>query len=294
MNETGEFNILQLTDLHIGSVPFHEQDYETFAHIKEMTERANPDLVVITGDLIWSEGVPNPKASFEKVIEVLNELHKPIAITYGNHDTEEGITRSTLRSMEEKIDNLVKKKHLHIVEDRESYCVEISGKDGSVEKVLYFIDSGSIDPLQIGTYEYIHPDQVTWFNRVSKKYEARKSEEKQDLLFFHIPLPEYKDAWIEGKAYGHRKEEVSSPVVNTGLFTSLLMNGRVEGVFCGHDHDNDFIAAYHGIQLGYGRISGYHCYGELDRGARIIQLYRDRPMETSVIETNKISKTTSK
>ena len=150
LGEDGKFTILQLTDLHIGSMPFHEHDLLTFQHIKDMTEKVNPDLVVITGDLIWSEGVPGPEKSYDALITVLNDLKKPIAITYGNHDSEEGITRSDLREMEKEIDWLVEKKHTHLVEDRASYCVEIKDRNGETANVLYFIDSGALDPLGIG------------------------------------------------------------------------------------------------------------------------------------------------
>ncbi len=286
MREDGKFTILQLTDLHIGSMPFHEHDDLTFHHIKNMTEKADPDLVVITGDLIWSEGVPGPEKSFDELIKVLNELNKPIAITYGNHDSEEGITRKDLREMEEKIEQLVEKQHVHIVEDRESYCIEIKDMDGHVINVLYFIDSGSIDPLGIGTYEFVHPDQVTWFNEVSKQYYHKGKGFKQDLLFLHIPLPEYKDALMDGNVTGSKNETISSPMMNTGLFTSLLLDGKVAGVFCGHDHDNDFVADYQGIKLCYGRISGFQCYGELTRGARVIELRDNQSFDTHLIETD--------
>ncbi|TQR05521.1 metallophosphoesterase family protein [Psychrobacillus soli] len=285
MKNDGKFTILQLTDLHVGSMPFHEHDYLTFNHIKEMTEKANPDLIVITGDLIWSEGVEGPEKSFDELINVLNALNKPIAITYGNHDTEEGVTRSELRKMEEKIDLLVEKKHLHVVEDRAAYCVEIKDEHNTVTNVLYMIDSGALDPLKTGTYEFVHPDQVTWFNNVSKHYGGRKKDFKQDLLFLHIPLPEYKEAWEDGQASGQKNESISSPMVNTGLFTSLLLNGNVAGVFCGHDHDNDFVAELHEVKLCYGRISGFQCYGELTRGARVIELNSNQLFDTHIIET---------
>ncbi|MDQ0974752.1 3',5'-cyclic AMP phosphodiesterase CpdA [Neobacillus niacini] len=287
IGKDGAFTILQLTDLHVGSMPFNEHDLFTFNHIKDMADKANPDLIVISGDLIWSEGVPDQKASFKELIKVLNDLKKPIAITYGNHDTEEGISRSDLRSLEDQIDLLVEKKNLHVIEDRESYCVEIKNHAGEISNVLYFIDSGANDPLKIGQYEFVHPDQVTWFNEVSKKYTNRTKNFKQDLLILHIPLPEYKEAFTRGQVSGTKYEEISSPEVNTGLFTSLLLNGNVAGVFCGHDHDNDFVADYQGIKLCFGRISGFNCYGELHRGARVITLYDEKPLDTRIIETEK-------
>ena len=40
--------------------------------------------------------------------------------------------------------------------------------------------------------------------------------------------------------------------------------------------DNDFIGIDKGIALGYGRVTGADAYGELTRGARIIELYEDQ------------------
>ena len=112
-----------------------------------------------------------------------------------------------------------------------------------------------------------------------------KKNSKGDLVFLHIPLPEYKDAWMSGKVNGRRNETISSPMVNTGLFTSMLLNGNIAGVFCGHDHDNDFVADYQGIKLCYGRISGFQCYGELTRGARVIELSDSQVFDTHLVET---------
>lgn len=47
----------------------------------------------------------------------------------------------------------------------------------------------------------------------------------------------------------------------------------VMAAFCGHDHDNDFIGLHLGMALAYGRVTGAEAYGDLKRGARIIDLY---------------------
>ena len=67
----------------------------------------------------------------------------------------------------------------------------------------------------------------------------------------HIPIPEY---WQAAKNIlsGECKETndmISAPYINTGLFASLYMNGQVAAVFCGHDHDNNFVGELYGIQL---------------------------------------------
>ena len=45
-------------------------------------------------------------------------------------------------------------------------------------------------------------------------------------------------------------------------FHNQLNNrGDMIGMFVGHDHKNDFVSDYEGLKIGYGRKTGYGCYG---------------------------------
>jgi len=145
--------------------------------------------------------------------------------------------------------------------------------------VLYFMDSGDYAPKNVGGYAWIHPNQVGWFISEAKKYASIPA-----LAFFLIPLPEYHDVWWRGKVSGIKNERICSPKMNSGLFTALLESGDVMGTFVGHDHDNDFCGKLHGISLCYGRITGYNVYGDLKRGARVIQMYEGK--KSSIVGFN--------
>ena len=282
--EDGTFKIVQLTDLHIGSLPHHEDDYKTFDLIDQAFEKLDADLVMITGDLIWSDGVPEADKVFTKVLERINKHSIPVAITYGNHDSEDEFTRSDMRKLESILDHFVEKKNAFIVDDRESYSVEIYDTKGeSIQNVLYVIDSGADAPLPIGEYNWVHPEQVNWFREVSKAYKREENLQK-DLIFMHIPLPEYWQAAekiITGEC-NETNDMISAPYINTGLFAAAVMNGQIEAVFCGHDHDNNFVGEHFGIKLVYGQVGGYQCYGDLERGVRLIELTSEG-METKTI-----------
>ena len=62
----------------------------------------------------------------------------------------------------------------------------------------------------------------------------------------------------------------------------MLQRGDVKGVFCGHDHVNDFIGNYYGIYLGYAANTGFGTYGlggtqnNRLRGARVFILNEDK------------------
>ena len=158
--EDGTFKIVQLTDLHIGSMPHHEDDYKTFALIDKAFENLDADLVIITGDLIWSEGVPNADLVFTELLGRINKHNVPVAITYGNHDSEDEFTRGEMRKLEEILTNHVEKKNAFIIDDRESYTIEIYDPNGeTIKNVLYVFDSGAAAPLPIGEYDWIHQNK---------------------------------------------------------------------------------------------------------------------------------------
>lgn len=272
--EDNTFKIVQLTDLHIGSKPYAEDDYKTFELIDEAFTKLDADLIVLTGDLMWSHGVPNAMEVYQELLERFNQYDVPIAITYGNHDAEDEFVGADMRRMEGILKNHVTKSNSMVVRDRESYTVELFDPEGrTVQSVLYLFDTGSDAPLPVGIYDWVQPEQVTWFNDVSRHYHSQ-TQRKNDLTFLHIPLPEYWEAakHIESGECNETNDMISAPYINTGLFASLYMNGQVGGVFCGHDHDNNFVGLHHGIRLVYGQVSGYQCYGDLPRGARIVEL----------------------
>lgn len=56
-------------------------------------------------------------------------------------------------------------------------------------------------------------------------------------------------------------------------------------MFAGHDHNNDFSGNYYGIDLVYGRKTGYGCYGPppgMQRGARVIILKEEGGYESYI------------
>lgn len=274
-NEDGIFRIVQFTDTHVGNMPFDEEDHKTFALIEKVLTEVDADLVVHTGDVIWSEGVKDADVVFEKTLDVFNEHSKaPLVVTYGNHDSEEMITRSDLREIYDRVVKLKpERKHTLIVDDYESFVLEIKGSDGAVKNVVYIIDSGEDAPLPIGLYDWVKPEQVNWFNEIATDYK-KGDQVKRNLVFQHIPVPEY---WqgaenILSGVNHETNEAISAPYVNTGLFASMLINQETWGMFVGHDHENNFDSLVHGVHLVYGNVSGYNTYGDLDRGVRIIEL----------------------
>ncbi|MDY3118760.1 MAG: metallophosphoesterase [Peptoniphilus sp.] len=259
--------LMQLTDLHFGSYPFKGEDRRTASMVRHMVWEQKPDMLVLTGDLHWSleEG---SLSIVSGVLDFFDSLDTPVAIVWGNHDSENQYDRRTLNALVSRMKNHVAKAGRCVIEGRELYFYD------AAPYRLYFLDSGDYD--RDGNYAYIYEEQI-------QALLSLDDGEREGLLFMHIPVEEYNQAKKAGAAVGHQDEDVCSPKKNTGLFDTLRGKSAIHHIFVGHDHDNDFFADYEGMHLYYGRISGYNAYGELPRGVRVIELTEDG-VESRVVE----------
>lgn len=277
----GTFKMVQFTDLHW--MDGRAEDQRTRELMETVLDAEQPDLVVFTGDIIYSGPVPpgedeceNPTQAFRDAVATVEGRGFPWAFVFGNHDTEIRITREELIQVALSHQHVVAESGPRDLSGYGNYSVELIDLEGNPAANLYFLDSGSYSTLEhVPGYNWIQRDQLNWLAGESSRLNPEGSENKLPALaFFHIPIPEYQEVWDTQVCYGHKLEGVCCPPVNSGLFTTLLEMGDVMGTFCGHDHINDYCGTLHGIKLCYGRASGYNTYGKegFMRGARLIQL----------------------
>lgn len=270
--EDGSFKIVQFTDLHIGEDAKNTRDIKTLAGMDRVIEVEKPDLIVVTGDLIWSTE-PKAEQNYTIVLDHLAKYDTPFAIVYGNHDSEANISREKLLELQQSYSKSMATRGPKDIEGIGNYTLTIkSSQDEKDKALLYFFDSGDYAPKEIGGYAWIRANQVSWFMSETNKFIKQHGRKLPTLAFFHIPLPEYKEVLQTGAVVGHKLEGVCSPVINSGLFTAMREVGNVMGTFVGHDHDNDYCGLLRGISLCYGRATGYNVYGDLPHGARVISL----------------------
>jgi 3',5'-cyclic AMP phosphodiesterase CpdA len=145
-------------------------------------------------------------------------------------------------------------------------------------------------------WDWVKQDQVAWYAATSRALERAHGRKVPSLLFVHLPLHEHRAMWEDDAARraaraagepgpppphgvtGERHEDECTGAFNSGLFAAALGRGDVLGVFCGHDHVNDYQGDHFGIRLGYAASAGFAPYGlggEEDhrlRGARVFDL----------------------
>ncbi|MCD9023561.1 metallophosphoesterase family protein [Cohnella silvisoli] len=277
--EDGTFTIVQFTDMHFGDGKEEERqsDGQTAALVEKIIAFEKPDLVVLTGDMIWSHGVADPKASFRRSIAPVVAAQVPWAAVFGNHDAEDGVTREELLDIQQEDEKCLSAAGPADINGVGNFVLKVKDADGSeAAAALYFLDSGINAPEAIGGYAWIHPDQIHWYTQQSRRLAEQSGGPLPALAFFHIPVPEYEAAWNGERVTGTKEENVECSKINTGLFGAMIQMGDVMGTFVGHDHDNDYCGTVHGIRLCYGRVSGYNCYGKLQRGARVIRIYEGK------------------
>lgn len=297
-HEDGTFRIAQLTDIHWcdDSTALCAKTLESMESVYSI---GNPDLVVITGDVVVDAPIIK---GWHTIISWLDAHKVPYLIAMGNHDAEYFVVssdelaqaRTELGSDPSMADDDVAKNYIYQLLMKSEYYVgglghEASGwgnvavpiygsKEASaVKNVVYMLDSHDYPADRFdGYYDWIHTDQVAWYTRKSKEFtKANGGKPIPSLSFFHIPLHEHARILKDDTTYGHMLDGVDPGDINSGFFANCYENGDMMGIFVGHDHDNDFVGIHHGIVLGFGRASGWNGYGHQDRGGRIIELTED-------------------
>jgi predicted phosphodiesterase len=253
-NKNGEFKILQFTDTHIELKD--TENLEAYTVIEKVMEFEKPELVVLTGDIVTED---NPQEAILRLASIFEKAKTPWAMVFGNHESEHNLSRKELAGFVEKLPFCLNndKGETH---GYSNFILPVNGKENKPAALLYCMDSNEYSTLEptVGGWGWFDHLQVNWYREKSREWKRKNNGKPMPALaFFHIPLPEYTDAWNNKTtpSIGVKNEDECSPVINTGMFAAMLECGDVMGTFVGHDHINDYIGVHYGIALAYGRVS---------------------------------------
>lgn len=307
------FKILQLTDIHLGgSLYTIGEDKNALHAVYDLIEYTRPDLVVITGDFVFSIGLFslsfNNYAPIEQFCSFMRHIGIPWTFVYGNHDTETVSTASF-----KKIDHLFQKfaqtndhtllysqKRPHIT-GRYNQYIMIKNKDDTINQILFLLDSNQYIG-HMTDYDYIHDDQLKWYEQTLLSFDSGNIPDS--MIFFHMPIEEYQTAYKlykqkskEVKYYfgtiGEKKEAISTSKYESQLFETAKRLGSTKAMFAGHDHYNHISLEYEGIRLTFGRSIDYLAMPGIQqhssqRGGTLITLNSDHSFEIDSIPLDAI------
>ena len=284
-----DYHILQLTDTHIGDKDNTKLHYD---FIDLTINEAHPDLIVITGDVFTFAS----KSTAKEFFKFMDSHGVPWTLTFGNHDEQCYFSIDWLTD---------------VLNNYGSHCVfkDIQDDDvqGNANFAINLMDSGNIfeqliimdsNRYYFGSYfgyDYFKQNQIDWYSRLID-YTTKENHDVvvPSLMFYHIPLPEVRDAWAAAKEDpslikqptsnreskpGEQNEDPCNPDYNSGFFDVIKKKGSTHGMFFGHDHINNYIVTYEGVDFGYGiKATDRVYYSDALLGGRVITLHNDHSL----------------
>lgn len=295
-----DFKILQLTDIHLGGSAFSAgKDHKALEAVFSLVSATEPDLVVVTGDLVFPMGIMS--FSLNNYIPVLQyasfmrNMGIPWIFAYGNHDTESMASHTPedldrlLRSLSYKnTQNLLYPQVQPPITGRNNQLIKLVDNQGGLIQALFILDSNAYTGDRLNSYDYIHDDQVLWYEAMVTQLKEEYQSEIPSLMFFHIPLQEYQTAYALYKnnsdsviyhygKIGEADEAICCSDYPSGLFDKIVALGSTKAIFVGHDHYNNISLEYQGVRLTYGMSIDYLAMPGIaskteQRGATLITL----------------------
>lgn len=316
--EKETFRILQLTDIHLGGSTLSvKKDLKALQTVYDLIAYSCPDFVVVTGDMTFPMGIMsfsrNNATPVVQFADFMRNIDIPWAFTYGNHDTEIMAVASA-ESLNDIMKSLSFKSsgnflYPYIQPDiwgRNNQMIEVRNTDGTLMQALFLIDSNAyVEGVGINDYDYIHDDQVDWYERQILKLNKREGRIVPSIAFFHIPLQEYREAYdlyLQGSDsvryhYGVIRETAIDSICCSDypskFFDKAVELGSTQAMFCGHDHYNNLSVEYQGIRLTYGYSIDYLAMPGIEndvdqRGATIIDIQKTGAYDITPVQYKNI------
>jgi hypothetical protein len=301
-HQDGTFRILMISDFHA----LDEFSPKLTTGIDALLTHTKPDLVLVGGDQCLDKSTPAEVSEYmRRIMAPVISRGLPWAHVFGNHDREMGISLEEEEAVYEALPGCLSERGPHDISGIGNYCLPILSHDSqNVAYHIWALDSFAETRDYVSNFglpadtQFILPrpfgygrvnaspmfDQVMWYYRESERREKEAGYKIPAIMYMHIPIIEF--CLIarnpeECNAYGNKREDVCGSELNSGLFMACLQRGDVKGIFCGHEHLNDFQGEYCGITLAYDSCIGYNMSAHDDlRGGRVIDLQEDGGMQT--------------
>ena len=236
-----------------------EMEKQCFTYIRDAVERAEPDFIIITGDLIYGE-FDDSGTSLESLIEFMDSFEIPWSPVFGDLEKESAKGVDWQCEQFENSEFCCFKKG--ITDGHGNYTVGIK-QGGQLVRVFYMLDNG----------EGFTETQMKWlYDRMSAIEKEQNDQVVKASLCYHRPTIEaqlaseqYKEKRLpytinenvrgEEGDIGSQHVEISGlpvPVVQGMTFVQLLTRFHVDSVFMGHCHMANTSITYEGIRWTFG------------------------------------------
>lgn len=299
--EDGKFTVLQLSDPQDDAAVAHE----LASFIEKAIELVQPDLIVLTGDIVennrpgdlvtddeplregvtaneYEQTLENAKKAVEQIFAPLEESGIPYAVTQGNNDYSSEVKNEDWLAIYASYPN----------------CITFDGSDDPSGKIdTYFeILASDGDEAAFGL----------WMLDNGKGFTAEQAEWMRDyetgnvpaIVFEHIPtddvgnLFEECSPWDDGALisdggcyrlnadYAHGHAEIAAKPGTTTEDFLLWKEKNVVGAFFGHEHTCGYTGTFDGITMGLTYGCQFAKSGPY--GMRVIEIDEDGTFTTDL------------
>ena len=293
-SSTGDFTILHLTDLHYCQSP--DLNEQTRKLQDNLIQQVNPDVVIVTGDIINSVSNSGLKNSFQdcwrKFVKPFSDNRMHYILTLGPQDLAADLKLRQIADLERSSQySLYSLGNGNVIEFTYTLPIASSFDKDKAAANLWIFNSNGIGCLdEPNSWGCVDPRQVKWYEEYSQVLQTKQGEDVHNIAFMHQPLPEFMTLYNSHEYYGNRNEQVSCPLMNTELFEAFKNRKDMHGVFVGHDHLNDYGGWVDNIELVYGRKTGYGgglAEAQFQKGGRVIKLKEEKDPITGKIKVHR-------
>jgi len=271
----GDFTILQFTDTHL--VNGRGEDARTYAGIETQTARVNPDLVVVTGDVVEGGGSRNRisvdrHAALDGLAGIFERREQPWAYVPGNNDNDDymGTAADVAAYLAANYEYVIVASAPGIA-GVTNYSIPLLYEDGGDAHELVFMDSRS--RYHVG----MEQDQAGWLEQRLLSLKERAPLARASV-FFHHSTPAFLEAEKKGEYYpGYAANDLELwPLEgNYNIDDAMRAAGNVGLVSIGHIHPNPSWCYFYGsTYYNIVRASGYQ-RGDSNPGCVKITIHND-------------------
>ena len=249
-------------------------DENCYDYIREIIAKTNPDLIILTGDIVYGEFDDNGE-NFLSFISFMESFNIPWAPVFGNHDNESNKGVDWQCAQLETAKNCLFKQRT--LTGNGNYTVGIE-QGGKLTRVFFMLDSNGCGAASSASMANGHTqktagfgsDQIAWYTSVAQKIKALSPDTKLSMAF-HIQISAFGDAMSQYTVDGSNKnvfiDEAATKREGDFGFTGRGLKGAwddnytvwnsikaldFDSVFVGHEHSNSSSIVYEGIRLQYG------------------------------------------
>lgn len=247
---------------------------EAERELETLTTRAEPDLVVINGDMETNNRIPHK--GFATMIRPLTERNIPFVVVNGNHDPFTDESYRLYRSFPNNRNILIDEKDACFEKARPmNFCMPVYSHDGKrIVFAIYGMDTGD---YANGGWDGATEKQVAWYRKTADDLRLRAGTDIPALLCCHIAFSEVRRMQVlDGIA-----EEIGAVTAkqnDKGLFDAIKEKGDVKLAVFGHSHTINQIGVCDGVVLAYaGKLSTGSYHNTACRGGRVVTFYEAEP-----------------